>query len=141
MSIHGKDSYFAIEDSAASTLRNISPYVNSVEFSQANDNHDDTTFGAEGHTFRNGLTNGTITVQGLWDDTASTGSHTVIQSLVGIEVSVGFEFGPEGNATGAVKLSGECVLSDYSQSAPVADLVSFSATFQISGGVTAGTFA
>lgn len=140
MSIHGKDAYIAVEDSAGTTLRNISPYVNSTEFAQSNDNHDDTTYGAEGHTFRNGLTNGTFTIQGLWDDTASTGSHTVLQSLVGIETTVGFEFGPEGNGSGAVKLSGECVLSDYSQSAPVADLVSFSATFQISGSVTVGTF-
>ena len=140
MSIHGKDAYFSIEDGAGTTLRNISPYVTSVEFTQSNDTHDDTTYGQEGHTFRNGLTDGTITVNGLWDDTASTGSYTVFQSLIGIETTVGFEWGPEGNGSGAVKRSGECVVESYSESAPVADLVSFTASLKISGSVTVGTF-
>lgn len=138
---HGKDSYFSIEDSAASTLRNISPHVTSVNFDQSNDTHDNTTFGAEGHTFAGGLTNGKITVAGLWDKTASTGSDTVFQSLVGLDaVTVGFEYGPEGNGSGSVKYSGECILESYNQSAPVADLVTFQAVLQISGSVTKGTF-
>lgn len=140
MSIHGKDAYFAVEDSTGTTLRNISPYVTSVSFNQSNDNHDDTTYGAEAHTFRNGLTTATIDVDGLFDKTAVTGAHTVLQSLVGIETTVGFEFGPEGNGAGATKFTGECVLSSYNTSAPVADLVSFSASFQCSGAITAGVF-
>lgn len=140
MSIHGKDAYFAVEDSASTTLRNISPYLNSVEFNQGNDQHDDTTFGQEGHTYRNGLTTGTINIAGLWDKTASTGSNTVLQSLVGIETTVSFEYGPEGNTSGLVKKSGECTLISYEESAPVADLVSFTASFNISGSVTVGTF-
>lgn len=140
MSYHGKDAYFAVEDSAGSTLRNVSPYVTSVNFDRGNDTHDNTTFGAEGHTFQAGLTNGKITVNGLWDDTASTGSQTVFNSLLGLETTVGFEYGPEGNGSGAVKYSGECVLESYNESAPVADLVSFAAVLTISGNVTTGTF-
>lgn len=138
---HGKDSYFAVEDSAATTLRNITPYVNSIGFAQENELADTTTMGAEGRTFRQGLTNGTINLAGLWDDTASVGSQTVLQSLVGIEVTTGFEYGPEGNATGAVKLSGECVLESYTEAAPIGDMVAFTATLRISGSVTVGTFA
>lgn len=140
MAIHGKDAYIAIEDSAATTLRNISPYVTSVEWNQSNDIHDTTTLGAEGHTYRQGLTDGGFTVNGLWDDTASTGSYTVITSLIDLEISVGFEYGPEGNGSGAVKKSGECVLESYSESDPVDDLVTFTATFKITGSVTTGTF-
>lgn len=140
MSLHGKDSYFAVEDSAGTTLRNLTPHITSIDFNQGNDQHDDTTMGKEGHTFRNGLTNGTITINGLWDKTASTGSDTVLQSLLGIEVTVGFEYGPEGNTAGQVKKSGECTLESYAESAPVADLVSFTANFNISGDVTVGTF-
>lgn len=142
MTVHGKDTYFAVEDSAASTLRDISIYLTSVALNQSNDTHDDTTFGATGHTFVAGLTNGKITLNGLWDKTASTGSNTVLQSLLGLgTTTVGFEYGPEGNTTGNVKYSGECVLESYDQSAPVADLVSFTAVLQISGAVTDGTFA
>lgn len=140
MSIHGKDSYFGVEDSAGTTLRNLTPYINSIDFNQENDTHDDTTMGQEGHTFRAGLTNGSITISGVWDKTATTGSNTVLQSLVGLETTVGFEYGPEGNTAGMVKKSGECVLSSYAESAPVADLVTFTASFQISGSVTAGVF-
>lgn len=140
MSIHGKDSYFGVEDSTGTTLRNLTPYITSIDFNQENDTHDDTTMGAEGHTFRPGLTNGTIAVAGIWDKTATTGADTVLQSLVGVEITVGFEYGPEGNTAGMVKKSGECVLSSYNESAPVADLVTWTANFQISGSVTKGVF-
>ena len=140
MSIHGKDAYFGLEDSTAATIRNLSPYLDSVELAQENDTHDDTTFGAEGHTFRPGLTNGTINLSGLWDKTATTGSDTVLQSLVGVETTVGWEYGPEGNTAGMVKKSGECVLESYNESAPVADIIRFTATLRISGTVTKGVF-
>lgn len=140
MSVHGKDSYFAVEDSAGTTIRNISPYLTAVDFNQENDTHDNTTFGAEAHTFQPGLTNGSISIKGMWDKTAVTGADTVLQSLLGVEITVGFEYGPEGNTAGMVKKSGECVLESYSESAPVADLVSFSASFRISGTVTKGVF-
>lgn len=137
---HGKDSYFAVEDSAGSTLRNISPYIKNIDVTYANDQSDTTTKGAEGHTYRPGLTTGTISITGLWDQTASTGSRTVLRSLVGVEITVGFEYGPEGNTSGQIKDSGECVLVSYKESSPIDDMVAFSAEFNISGDVTSGTF-
>lgn len=140
MSIHGKDSYFGVEDSTGTTLRNLTPYLTSIDFNQGNDTHDDTTMGAEGHTYRPGLTDGSINIAGIWDKTATTGADTVLQSLVGVEITVGFEYGPEGNTAAAVKKSGECVLETYNESAPVADLVTWTASFKISGSVTKGVF-
>ncbi|MEW6473444.1 MAG: hypothetical protein AB1679_14325 [Actinomycetota bacterium] len=137
---HGKDAVFKIEDATGTTLRDITPHLNSIEVSQENELADTTTMGSEGRTWKQGLTNGTINLQGLWDDTADTGSQTVLQSLVGISTTVGFEYGPEGSTTGMVKLSGECVLESYTESAPVGDMVSFQATLRISGSVTAGTW-
>lgn len=137
---HGKDSYFSIEDSAGTTLRNITPYIKTISFSRSNDANDTTTKGAEGKTYRPGLTDGEIRLTGLWDDTASTGSQTVLSSLLGVEITVGFEYGPEGNTAGMVKYSGECMLTQYDEESPVDDLVAFSATIKISGDVTLGTF-
>lgn len=138
---HGKDAAFLLEDSAASTLRNISDQLTNIAFNRSNDTHDSTTFGKEGHTFIAGLTNGTITIDGFWDKTASTGSATVLDSLMGLDaVTVGWEYGPEGNASLAVKYSGECVLASLDVSEPVADLVTFTAQLQISGDVTKGAF-
>ena len=142
MATHGKDSVFSIEDSAATTLRDLSSQLTNVAFSRSNDNHDNTAFGSEGHTFQNGLTNGTITLTGWADTTASTGTLTVLDSLVGLDsITVGWEYGPLGSVTGAVKYTGECVLTSLDVSDPVADLVSFTCQLQISGDVTKGTYA
>lgn len=140
MSTHGKDVYFAIEDSAGTTLRNMSPYLDSVDFNQKNDTHDDTTYGKTGHTYRGGLTDSTFSISGMFDRTLLVGPHTVLQTLVGLSSTVGFEYGPEGNVATKLKLSGECVMETYAVSAPVADLIKFTASFKISNAVTAGVF-
>lgn len=139
-SAHGKDSVLLIEDSGAATLRDLTPYLKTIDFNRAQDANDTTTKGAEGKTARPGLTDGEIRLTGLWDDATNVGSYTVLQSLVGGETTVGFEYGPEGSATGAVKESGEAVLTQYDESSPVDDLVAFTATLKISGSVTSGTW-
>ncbi len=138
---HGKDCSFTLEDSAGTTLRDISIYVTSVTMSRSNDNHDTSTFGDEGHTFINGLTNGTITLNMLYDVTATTGANTVVDSLVGLDaITVGWTYGPKGTTTGFPKYSGECVLTSVEVSAPVADLITSTVTLQISGDVTKGVY-
>lgn len=140
MSVHGKDAYLGLEDIAGTTIRNLSPNLDSIDFNQKNDVHDDTTYGKTGHTYRGGLTDSTFTIGGMYDRTLLTGTHTVLQSLVGQSASVGFEFGPEGNVATRPKLSGECVMETYAVSDPVADLIKFTASFKISGAVTVGVF-
>jgi hypothetical protein len=141
MAIHGKDSVFSVEDSAATTLRDLSTNLTNVAFARSNDVHDKTGFGSDGHTFIAGLTNGTITLTGWTDTTASTGTLTVLDSLLGLgSTTVGWEYGPHGSGSGAVKYSGECVLASLDVSDPVADLVSFTCQLQISGDVTVGTY-
>lgn len=118
----------------------ISPYVNSVEFERDNDVLDSTCYGSGAHTFVGGLVTGKITVQGLWDKTATVGSQTVFAALVGVSSTTAFIWGPESTTTGNVKYSGTFVLESYAESSPVADLVSYTATLQISGAVTVGVF-
>lgn len=136
---HGKDAYFSVEDSAGTTLRAITG-VKTVQFAQENELADVTIVGDEGRKWLQGLTASTMTVTGVWDNAASTGSHTVLQSLVGLGITVGFEAGPGGNAAAATKLSGECVLASYEWNSDVGDVVMFTATFNVSGDVTAGAF-
>lgn len=141
MSTHGKNTYFAVEDSLGTTLRNLSANLNNVDFNVGTDVHEDTTYGQTGKTKKGGLTDGQINLAGFWDKTALTGTETVLASLLGIFDPVDFEYGPEGNTTGKVKKSGKCVLSAYNVSSPVGDLVAFTATLDISGAVTTGAFA
>ena len=136
----GKDQYFAIEDSAGSTLRNISPYINSIEAGNECDMLDITCLGAEARAFDSGLTNSTFTIGGVWDDTADVGTRVVLAGLYGNESSVGFEFGPEGNGAGAIKESGECFVQAYNENGEVGGMVMFTATIQVTGSKTVGTF-
>jgi hypothetical protein len=140
VSTHGYDTYFAIEDSAGTTLRNISVHLNSVDFNRSADVHEDTTFGKRSKTKKGGLKDGQISLAGFWDKTALTGSETVLDSLVGVFEPVDWEFGPEGNVAGKLKKSGKGVLSAYNVSDPIGDLIAFTATVDISGDVTTGVF-
>ncbi len=130
----------AFNGSFTVATKDISIYCDSVTFERSNDVLDTTTFGSVAHTFVTGLTNGTITVAGLWDKTASTGSYTVLAPLVGTLTSSAFVWGPEGTTAGKVKYTGSCVLDTYTESDPVADLIKFTAKFQITGAVTAGVY-
>lgn len=140
MKYHGKDSYFSLEDSAATTLRAIVDF-DSIEIDYAVGMADSTTIGLEAKTFLSGLSESTISLSGKWDDAATIGADVVLSGNVGNDVSVGFEFGPAGNTTGKVKYSGECFVTKYQVSAPLEGVVKFTASLQVTGAVTRGTFA
>jgi len=137
---HGKDSYFAIEDSGATTLRDVGQYCDSIDFGRETALAKSTTIGLEDETYLSGLNGATISLSGKWDDAATTGPHVVLNGLVGSDVSVGFEYGPAGNTTGRARLTGECFVESYSVSSPLEDVVKFSASIRITGVVTTGTF-
>lgn len=137
---HGMVSYFAVEDSAGTTLRNLTTYITDIEFPFSQDVAETTTKGQTAKTYVQGHTDATISINGRWDNTATTGPDAVLSGLVGDTGTVGFEFGPEGNTAGDIKYSGECILTSYQVSSPLSDVVGFSAEFQITGAVTKGTF-
>lgn len=139
---HSCESYFSIEDSGASTLRNITPYIKTIKYKRSQTGNNVTVKdGLRVMKYRPGLRDGEFTITGIWDDTALTGSRTVLRSLLNTAETVGFEYGPEGNTSGDIKESGECVVTDYEEDSPEDDVVLFSATIKVSGTVTEGTFA
>lgn len=138
---HGKDSYLAVEDSAATTLRDLTTYLDNADFDRTVDMSDSTTMGSESKTFIPGLDGAGIELSGKFDDTAVSGPDVVLAGNVAAKVSVGFEFGPLGNAAGKPKYSGECFVERYRISAPLEGVVKFSATLRITGVVTRGAFA
>lgn len=139
MTAHGKDSVLKVADSGA-VLRDITPYVKTVDFNRSQDPNDTTTKGAEGKTYRAGLTDGEIRLTGLWDDAATIGSRTVLAALLDAESATTFEWGPEGSATDMVKVSGAAAVTQYDESSPVDDMVAFTATLKISGTPTEGVW-
>ena len=130
---HGKSTDFAIDDTGG-TSRNISDTLTDVSFPQTIDTAETTAFGSSNKSYIVGLKDTTISVSGIWD-------ATVDGYLSGTEpASRSFIFGPAGTTGGNVKYTGEAIMTNYSQSNPVGDVVTFSADFQVTGAVTRGTY-
>lgn len=124
-------------DNAAGSLTDISAYVDSIGgISNTTEMLETTTFGSTSKTFIGGLRNGdTITVSGKWDSTL----NTQMTALLGLSTSSTFEYSPAGTAASTPKVSGECFVVSYEVSSSVSDLVTWTASLQISGAVTWGT--
>lgn len=137
---HGKDSYFALEDSAATTLRNIGVHCDLIDIDRDLDMAETTTMGSESKTFLPGLDGATLTLSGKFDSDAITGPDVVLAGNFAAKVKVGFEYGPEGNGAGAVKYSGECYVNKYKVSSPLEGIVKFNATITVDGAVARGVF-
>ena len=128
---HGKNAYFAIDDSGG-TLRDISQYVTDVSMPRDMDMAETSTFGNTYKTFIQGLSSLTISISGRWDPTLTTGPDVVLSGLIGAATTSSFDYGPMGNGnTGDVHHTGEVYLASYEITSPVTDVVSFSAQFQL----------
>lgn len=132
--VHGKDSVFKLDNSSGS-LTDISTYVNSVDFPETADVAETTTLGDGSKSYIVGLKDATISISGLWDSTLDG----ILGAVVGQTATLSFEYSPEGTTGGNIKYTGECIVTSYSQSSPVGDVVGFSADMQVSGDVTRGT--
>lgn len=132
--VHGKDSVFKLDNSGGA-LTDISTYVNSVDFPETVDVAETTTLGDGSKSYIVGLKDATLSISGLWDSTLDG----ILGAVVGQSATLSFEYSPEGTTGGNVKYTGECILTSYSQSSPVGDVVGFSADMQVSGDVTRAT--
>ena len=131
--IHGKSTDFELDDTGG-TSRSLSNVLTSVDFPETIDTAESTAFGSTSKSYLVGLRDSTISISGLWD-------ATVDGYIIGTEpASRTFIFGPAGSTGGNVKYTGEAILTNYSVSAPVSDVVSFSLDLQVTGNVTRTTY-
>ncbi len=131
--VHGKSTDFELDDTGG-TSRSLSNVLTSVDFPETIDTAESTAFGSTSKSYLVGLRDATISVSGLWD-------ATVDGYIIGTEpASRTFIFGPAGSTGGYVKYTGEAILTNYSVSAPVADVVTFSLDLQVTGNVTRTTY-
>ena len=126
--VHGKNTVFKI----AST--DLSAYCNSVEIKRSADSHDTTTFGQTGHTYAGGLTDGTVSVEGVFDDGDASNPRIIFQGALG--ATLVWTYQAAGTTAGRPNLTGSGVLTSYEESSPVADMITWSAELQITGAVT-----
>jgi hypothetical protein len=137
---HGKNSYFSVEDSAGTTLRNLTTYVTDVESNWDQEVADTTCKGQTARTFVQGHTAMKLKISGHWDNTVTSGPDVVLASLIGDTGTCTFEWGPEGNTALDIRYTGECIALNYNISSPLADVVKFDAEFQVTGTVTKNAF-
>jgi predicted secreted protein len=131
--VHGKATNFSLDDTGG-TSRDISDTLTSVDFPETIDTAETTAFGSTSKSYIVGLRDATISVSGLWD-------ATIDGYIIGTEPATRtFIFGPAGSTSGYVKYTGECILTNYSVSNPVGDVVTYSIDLQCTGGVTRTTF-
>ena len=131
---HGKNTDFEIDDTAGSS-RNISDTVTNVDFPETIDTAETTAFGSTSKSYIVGLRDATISVSGIWDATVDGyirgGAEPASRSFI---------FGPAGDTGGNVKYTGEAIVTNYSISNPVGDVVTYTLDLQVTGDVTRGTY-
>ena len=132
--VHGKSTHFEIDDTGGSS-RDISDTLTSVDFPETVDVAETTAFGSSAKSYIVGLTDATVSVSGIWDATVDGyfkgGAEPASRTFI---------YGPAGDTGGNVKYTGEAILTSYSTSNPIGDVVTFSAEFQCSGTITRTTF-
>ena len=132
--VHGKSSVFKL-DNASGSLTDISSFVNNVDFPETADVAETSVLGASNKTYLVGLKDATIGLTGFFDATADA----IFGAVIGQSATLSFEYSPEGTASGKIKYSGECILTNYALSSPVGDVVAYSGDLQVSGAITRGT--
>jgi hypothetical protein len=126
MFIHGKDTFISLN------ADDLSEATNASELGLTADTHDVTTYGKSAHVYQGGLTDGTAKMSGIYDSGAA-GPKAIIQALVGQTVELIRQ--PEGPGTGKPQDKVDVVVKGYTESSPVADMVTWSADLQLSDAV------
>jgi hypothetical protein len=132
---HGKDSHLSVDGAA------VGDYCDSIELDRSVDMADSTTIGQESKTFLPGLDGAAMTLAGKWDSIAEVGPDAVLAPALASKELVAFAYGPEGNAAGKIRYTGNCYVERYAVSSPLEGIVKFNSTLRVNGAVARDVFA
>lgn len=131
--VHGKSSRVLLDDAA------FSGFLRSWEAGSEREMADTTVLTDEGHRFLPGLDNGTVSFDGLFDDTVTAGGQDeTLNSAQGAAAASVITLAPDGFALGKRVRSCEARENNFAYASPVADVVSFQAAWQSEGAVDSG---
>lgn len=122
--VHGSDTYISIDGD------DISAFCTQSDFKRTADSHDVTTYGKNAHVYRGGLHDGTSSVSGIYDNTAVTGPRALLEPLVGTVVELIRR--PDGTGAGKAQDTVDVLVGEYTETSPVADMVTWSLSLQLS---------
>lgn len=129
--VHGRTTFISLNGV------DLSGYTDASELSREADEHDVTTYGKQAHVVQGGLLSSAASMSGTYDNTVGTGPRAVIRPLVGTNVTLIRR--PEGTGSGKPQDSVTVHVKKYVESAPVADMVKWSADLTGSDVVTSTT--
>jgi hypothetical protein len=131
---HGSKAVFKI-DNASDVLTDISQYLTSVNMPRSVETAEVTTLGATAKAYSPGLEDATIGLEGKFDPTVDALFAGILRKVVD------FEYGPQGGGSGAVKYTGQAIVTSYEPETGVDAEGTFSAELQVTGPITRGTYA
>ena len=114
-----------------------STYFNDVSASSMVETAEVSAFGSSAKEYIVGLTDGTVSLSGMFDGTA-TGTDVVFSAVLGSTTKQNVIVAPSGHSNGASAIMLEADDTSYEVSGAVADVVQTSAEFQSSDGVEHG---
>lgn len=127
--LHGKRTVIKVD------ANDLSTYTDASEIPRTVDSHDTTTYGNDSHRKSGGLMDGTFTMSGTYDTTAATGPKAVLEPILEAAEPVPVIRQPEGAGSGKPQSVFDALLVEYTETNPVADMVKWSAKFEIDGDV------
>jgi len=129
--IHGKGTVVLLN------AVDLSTFGTALEFVRTGDSHDVTTYGKNSHVYQGGLLDGTAKLSGVYDSTAGTGPRAVIRPLIGTNTALVHR--PEGTGAGKPQDTVTVLVTSYTVTSPVADMVTWETELQMAGDVASVT--
>lgn len=117
----------------------LSAFLDQADKSTDVDTSETTTFGQNWKTYLSGLIGATLSISGSYDGTASTGPAALMETAIANGTAWTWKFFPGGSASGQRSHSFSAFVTNYSESSPVADKVTWSAEVLATGTVTSTT--
>ena len=122
---------------AAQALQNLSPYADNLSLPQSVEQLEVSAFGTAAKAFIPGLQDGdTLSMSGPYDVVV----HTQLTAAKSAGSLLGFIWGPQGSVASQPRIAGSVYVAQYSVSTSVGGRVEYSASLQVTGAVSNGTF-
>ena len=114
----------------------VSDNVIKVTFPSSWINNDVTAFGSVGRRYNAGIDETKFTVEMMFNQVATTGSHTVVGAVHTAKTTVPFAFYPATSASGNTKISGNISIPKYEITSQVGAIVKVTAECWVDNGIT-----
>lgn len=115
-----------------------SAYFNDMSASSTVDTAETSAFGTDAKTYIPGHKDGTISLSGMFEGTASTGTDDYFNTVLGSATKQQVIVAPEGHGNGYRAIALQADNTSYEKSSPIGDVVQASVEFQSNEGVEHG---